>query len=192
MKEVFIIHGWGGNSKSDWIPWLQSELEQRGFSVFVPDMPNTKAPTISEWVGYLGNLLKGKNLENVIFVAHSIGCQTVLRYIQQRQQLVAGAVFVAPWFNLDGLEEEGSEAVEIANPWIHSIIDFDIIKKCLPHLISFISSNEPYGYIAENTSVLESKLNSKVHILEKKGHFSQDDNCFEVSEVLDTLLDLLK
>ena len=28
MKRIFIIHGWAGNHKSDWLPWFASEPEK--------------------------------------------------------------------------------------------------------------------------------------------------------------------
>ena len=38
MKRVFIIHGWGGNPETEWIPWTKKQLEKKGFQVEVPEM----------------------------------------------------------------------------------------------------------------------------------------------------------
>lgn len=31
MKRVFIVHGWGGRPDESWFPWIQRELESKGF-----------------------------------------------------------------------------------------------------------------------------------------------------------------
>ena len=50
MTRVFIIHGWGDKPGDHWMPWLKDQLELNGFSVAAPQMPNTEAPVIGEWV----------------------------------------------------------------------------------------------------------------------------------------------
>ncbi|MDD5145114.1 MAG: hypothetical protein PHW72_03250 [Candidatus Pacebacteria bacterium] len=43
-KRVLIIHGWESNSKEHWFLEEKNRLEDRGFEVTVPDMPNTFHP----------------------------------------------------------------------------------------------------------------------------------------------------
>ncbi len=73
MKKIYIIHGWGANSKSDWIPWLKKELKNKNFEVFAPDMPNTDEPIIENWLSKLNEILPSPD-ENCILIGHSIGC----------------------------------------------------------------------------------------------------------------------
>lgn len=47
-KRVFLIHGWEGYPEEGWRPWLKKELEQRGFTVIVPAMPDTATPTMGK------------------------------------------------------------------------------------------------------------------------------------------------
>ena len=49
-KRVFIIHGWEGFPEEGWFPWLKSELEAKGFEVFVPQLPESSNPRILNWV----------------------------------------------------------------------------------------------------------------------------------------------
>lgn len=77
MKRVFIIHGWGGDSKGDWFVWLKKDLETKGFVVIASDMPDTWHPKISEWVNKIKELA-GNVDEETYFVGHSIGCQAML------------------------------------------------------------------------------------------------------------------
>lgn len=76
-KRVFIIHGWDGHPDEQWFPWLKKELEQRGFEVYVPQMPKTEEPRIDIWVPYLRGLV-GRPDQDTYFVGHSIGPQAIL------------------------------------------------------------------------------------------------------------------
>jgi predicted alpha/beta hydrolase family esterase len=119
MKRVFIIHRWGATPKSDWYPWLKEQLEKDGYEVHVPAMPDTEIPVIEKWIGCLSDAV-GTPDNETYFVGHSIGCQTILRYLDSHMfeplETVGGAVFVAGWFNLENLESD--EEKNIAAPWI--------------------------------------------------------------------------
>ena len=131
MKRCFIIHGWDGSPEEDWYPWLKQELEKKGFQVTVPAMPETNAPKIETWVTHLVRAV-GQVDENTFLVGHSIGCQTILRYLEQLPmgQRVGGVVLVAGWVHrLNG--DLSPEELIIAKPWIETPLDLDIVHS--PH-----------------------------------------------------------
>ncbi len=104
MKRVFIIHGWDGYPEEGWFPWLKKELEKNGFEVFVPAMPNPSEPKIEEWIPFLENIIDEPD-EDTYLVGHSIGCQTIFRYLEQLEnKKIGGAVCVAGWFILSEKE----------------------------------------------------------------------------------------
>ena len=100
-KRVYIIHGWGGNPGEGWLVWLKNNLEGSGFKVFTPNMPDTDNPRISTWTSHLDKIV-GTADKNTYFIGHSIGCQTIMRYLEQlpSDQKAGGAIFVAGWVNL--------------------------------------------------------------------------------------------
>lgn len=53
VKRVFIVHQWFGNPNSDWYPWAKLKLEQLGYQVHVPEMPDTDHPKIDAWISKL-------------------------------------------------------------------------------------------------------------------------------------------
>jgi len=186
MKKVIIVHRWDGTPESDWYPWLKRELESKGFEVIVPEMPETSEPSIENWVDHL-RIVVGSVDEETYFVGHSIGCQTIMRYLSSLSDVkIGGIVFVAGWFNLDNLE--GEEVVAIAKPWIETPIDFAKVRNKTNKITVFLSDNEPYGFVDENASIFEDKLDAKVIIESEKGHFIEDDGITEVPEVLEELL----
>ena len=96
MKRVFIVHGWGGRPDEAWFPWIKKELEDKGYKVFIPAMPETDEPKMELWIPFLSQLV-GKPDLNTFFVGHSIGCQAIIRYLETLPEgvKIGGAVFVA-------------------------------------------------------------------------------------------------
>src|SRR3989344_3947440 len=185
MKRVFIIHQWMAGADGDWYTWLKNELEKKGFQVFLPQMPNQDVPVIKERVDFLSSLV-GAPSEETYFIGHSIGCQVIMRYLETlpADAKVGGAIFVAGWFNLDGLENEGQEIVDIAKPWIETPINFAKIKTICSKIEVFLSSNEPYNYVEENKKIFEDKLGAKVQIVNNRGHFMESDGVTEIPEII--------
>lgn len=96
MKRVFIVHGYGGNPDSNWFPWLKAKLEHVDIVVDVPVMPNTDAPELSQWLLHLQKVV-GQLNEETYFVGHSLGCPTILRFLENLNggEKVGGVVLVA-------------------------------------------------------------------------------------------------
>lgn len=186
MKRVFMIHRWSGGPNDDWRPWLNLNLQSRGYDVFAPEMPEIDHPEIGKWVAKIAEVV-GEPDEETCFVGHSIGCQAIMRYLQTLPigSKVGSSVFVAGWFNLNGLGNEGGEIVNIAKPWIQTPIDFERIKHVCQNINVLLSGNEPYEYIEHNKGVFEKHLNASVAVLDDKGHFTEDDGVVELPEVLE-------
>jgi len=187
VKRVFIVHGWGGSPNESIHKWLKIALEKESFEVIAPEMPNTNYPKITEWAAYLSKVV-GEIDENTFFVGHSIGCQTIMRFLEKQNKKIGGVVFVAGWFNLADMETEEEE--RIAEPWIKTAIKFNNINNVADKIVVFISSNEPYGYVKENAKIFEEKLHAKVIIEENKGHFTESDGVTELPEVVEAILEM--
>mgnify|MGYP001607242926 CR=1 FL=1 len=189
MKNIYIIHRWDGNPNSDWYPWIKKELENKNFKIIILEMPNTSKPIINAWVNKLKETIKNVD-ENTYFIGHSIGCQTIMRYLEQLPEntKIGGAIFVAGWFNLANLEGEEVEA--IAKSWIETPIKFNKIKNKIKDLIVILSNNEPYNFVKENSKIFNEKLNAKIIIENKKGHFTEEDGVKELPIVLNKLLEM--
>jgi predicted alpha/beta hydrolase family esterase len=183
MKRVFIVHRWGGSQTSDWYQWLKSELEKRRYEVNVLAMPNADEPVIKKWVSHLSNKV-GKLDSDTFFVGHSIGCQTIMRYLATQNNACGGAVFVAGWFTLQGLESEDEEA--IAKPWIETPMDYMKVKKNLPRSLAIFSGNDPYVPL-DNKDIFKTRLGSDIIVERNKGHFTGED-----AELLPAILPFFK
>lgn len=46
MKTAIILHGTLGSPDSNWFQWLKNELEQRGLTVWLPQLPQAEQPSL--------------------------------------------------------------------------------------------------------------------------------------------------
>ena len=190
MKRVFIIHGWDGTPEHGWYPWMKKQLEDKGFHVHLPAMPETEHPKIGAWVNKIIELVAEAN-EDTYFIGHSIGCQTILRYLQTLPEgtKIGGAVLVAGFVTLSEAALPDDESKAIAKPWLETPIHWDKIKN---HKYVAIFSDNDQDVPLSNSKIFEEKLGAKIIVESGKGHFTEDDKIFELPVALDELLKLSK
>jgi len=191
-KRVFIIHGWDGYPEEGIFPWLKTELQKRGFEVFNPLMPDPLRPTIETWVKHLKNQV-GTTDENTFFFGHSIGAQTILRYLESlpKEVKIGGAVFLAGWVNLSDNANEVEEDKEIARPWIETPISWDKIKNHTNKFIAIFSDDDPLVSLSD-AKIFESDLGAKIVIEHGKEHFSGSSGIKELPSALEAVLKIAK
>ena len=192
MKKAIIVHGWGGSPEGDWYQWLKKELEKKGFKVLIPEMPETMFPKIEAWVSKL-NQAAGEADENTYFIGHSIGCQTILRYLEKlpANKKIGGAILVAGWFSLTENTWDENYTQEIALPWLETKIDFEKVKEHTDKIIVFLSDNDPYIPLSD-FRIFREKLDADVIIENGKGHFSGEDGITKYPAILNKLLQISK
>lgn len=171
------------DADGDWRPWLKAELEKLGFEVHTPQMPDIDTPVINTWVNKLSQIVGASN-QDTYLIGHSIGCQTILRYLENADSPIGGAIFVAGWFNLENLEDE--ETVNIAKPWIETPINLEKVKSLLPISTLIISDNDPFGCFEENKEKFL-QLGSKEIIISNGGHLTTEDGYEEFPLLLDEI-----
>lgn len=190
-KRVFIVHGWDGYPEEGWFPWLKKELELRGFDVTVPQLPDAGSPRIEKWVPKLSEVV-GIPDEQTYFIGHSMGCQTVARYLESLLEgvRVGGVVFVAGFFKrLTDLEDD-PDVRETEKHWLKSPIDFQKVKSHLPKSVAIFSDNDPWVPL-ENLDDFHNQLGSEIVVEHAKGHFSGSrDKITELPIVLEKFLTL--
>ena len=191
MKKIYLVHCWDGTSSDGWYPWLEEKINNQNIKLFKFDMPNTANPKIEEWVDYLNSKVDLLN-EETYFIGHSIGCQTILRYLETKEiTKIGGILFVAPWLDLLPEAIEDEDSYNTAQPWINTPIDFEKVKQ-FTNNISCIFSDNDYFVSIEQEKEFRNKLNAKTVIVNNKGHISQDDDVYELQEILDLTQKMLK
>lgn len=150
-KRVFIVHGWEGHPEEGWFPWLKKELEAKRFEVFVPQLPYADNPKIQSCVPKLAEVV-GNVDENTYFVGHSMGCQTIARYLETLPESakVGGAVFVAGFFKRLTELEDDPNTQETAKHQLGTPIALSKVKihladqTNLSRSVAIFSDDDPY------------------------------------------------
>ena len=184
MKRVFIVHGWGGSPKEPMHKWLASQLRQKGYEVISPTMPNPERPEIESWVTQLKEAV-GSPDKDTILVGHSVGCQTILRYLETLNPsiIIGGVVLIAPWLTLKNLED-GEQ--DIAKPWLETDINSAAVVKHTPRITTIFSDDDPVVPF-ENKELFEQKFGVESIIEHSKGHFTEDDGVTELPSALEAI-----
>lgn len=187
MKKVIIIHCWDGYSEYCWYPQTKKELEDRGFQVEIPSMPETGSPKLALWLPKLKKVTNQPN-EDLFLVGHSVGVITILRYLEQLKegQKVGGVVMVAGFTDDLGFEE--------LKNFFQTSIDFDKIKQKSKSFVAIHSDNDPFVPL-KHGNLFKEKLGAKLIIQHNMGHFSSpaDDtkSITSLPEVSESVLEMI-
>lgn len=189
MPRAYIVHGWDGSPDEPQLRWLRDRLEESGWEVAMPAMPDPAVPRIGPWVTKLNQEIRPG--EDVTLIGHSIGCQAILRYVAAlpAESRVGRMVLVAPWMELDEetVREEGAEVREIARPWTETPIDFGAVKVRCASVTAIFSDDDPYVPLSQE-QVFKDALGATTVIEHGKGHFTESDGVDAFSSALTAVL----
>lgn len=180
MKRAIIIHCWEGTPDYCWYPWLKQELEKKDFSVEVPAMPETELPKQKLWVPKMHEVI-GEPNEELILIGHSVGCITILRYLESLKsgQKIGGAVLVAGFTDDLGFDE--------LKNYFETEISWEKINSHCEKFVAIHSDNDPFVPL-NHGDILNEKLEAEVKVLNNRGHFSgsvdNEESCTKLPEVL--------
>lgn len=173
MKQALILQGWPQKTTQHWYPWLKKELENKGFEVFLPDLPTmyTKNPNMPKQIKFLEKLVKF-NKETVL-VGHSLGTQLAMRLAEKHQYKTM--ILVGGWdFN------DLTKGIE--SFWPNKINHAKIIKNTQNRFVVH-SDNDPYitKLIASD---MASRLMAKFVLISKGGHFMENEGYKQFPKLL--------
>jgi uncharacterized protein len=189
MRRVVLVHGWGGTPEHGWFPWIKKELETKGFEVVAPQLPVTAEPRKERWVPALSEAV-GMVDQDTYFIGHSMGCQTIARYLEKLPEStqVGGVVYVAGFFKrLTNMG--GADADEIVDSWLSAPIDLRKIRAVCPKSVALFSDNDQYVPL-DNVDTFRDELGSEIIIVPNGDHFSGAKRWSELSVALEALLRL--
>jgi uncharacterized protein len=170
-RSLYIVPRWAGRPDSDFYPWLEASLReapQRFSSIRTLDMPNPAQPTIDAWVGALAAAVGPAPAPSTVLMGHSVGCQTVIRYLATRppEHQLDTALLVAGWWDID-------KPWESIVPWIETPVDLARVRAAARTFVVLLSDNDPFtADHARNRRLWEERLGAKVVLAPGGRHFN--------------------
>ena len=182
-----ILHGYTGSNKTNFIPWLKAELEQRGARVQAPQLPNTDNPTEVEQVQYvLDNVAFD---ENTVLIGHSLGGLVAMRVLEKLPHKIHHLMLVAPsvlpqfYQGNDDIDTETGERKRFIDHFSYDF-DFDKISSQAVHKTILQDNNDSKSrkpsmqYIADNIGATLYKT------VANKRHFVAEQEPFILEKLL--------
>lgn len=181
LTTVFIFHGYGADPGANWFPWLKEHLEIKGYTVYVPEFPNTNFPDREKWMKHFEQY-KDKVNEDTIFVGHSLGAPFILNVLETLDRPIKAAFLVSGFVG---------ELGPMFDPFVGSIsireFNWDKIIKNCKNFVLFASDNDPFVPL-EKAEELKEKLDAELVIIPDAEHLNAGSGYFSFEELRDAVL----
>ncbi len=167
-RSLTIVPRWAGHADSDFYPWLIQEKPAGFGSLRALEMPDPKQPRPETWVPALAQALGSAPAPGSVVMGHSVGCQTVLRYLETlpRGSQVEGVLLVAAWWSVDNPWDS-------LRPWTDRMLDLERIRAAAGRVVVLLSDNDPFtSDFRENARLWEERLGAQVQLVPGAKHFN--------------------
>lgn len=139
MKNAILLHGSSSTPNSVWLPSIKKFLEEKGYSVWAPQLHHSDNPDLKEVLPLV--LEKGDFNSETIIIGHSSGASLVLAILENIPTKIKKAVLVAGFAR--HLPNMAPRLI------LQNEYDWEKIKNSAENLIFINSDNDPYGCTAQ-------------------------------------------
>lgn len=184
--QFLIMHGSYGSPEENWFRWLEKELHNLGHTVVLEQFPvdnweeintlgaekiagyNSKQ-SLEIWDKYFKeNILVKVKSNPTVFIGHSIAPIFMLHMLQKYDFNLAGAIFVAPFFNILDRPEIW-QFYPVNKTFYNADFNFEKIKSQLGKSFVVYGDDDPYVPATE-PPLFAQKLGSETVIIPEGGH----------------------
>lgn len=180
MKRALILHGTDATPQSNWFTWLKSKLEEAGYDVWLPQLPNSDRPSTKAYTDFL--LLNSDFIfdNDTIIVGHSSGAVEALHLLQHLpKKATVKAVFLISVFK----DDLGWDALK---GLFSETLDFAKIKTKSDRFVLFHADNDPYCPMS-HAEYIAQQVDGDLTVKVGQGHFNT-----ELSELYQAFPELLQ
>ncbi|MEX0933623.1 MAG: leucine--tRNA ligase [Candidatus Paceibacterota bacterium] len=174
-----LVHGYAGGADAHFLPWLQKQLEEKGHTVLVPTLPNTKNPNIEEQISFLKKEVTFD--EDTIVVAHSLGSVVALKTIESLNVPIKRLITVGGFLDTDIATEKKYFATF---DWK---FDFKKIKENVREIVVLHDENDDVIPVTQ-AEKFERRMGARVvRVVATKPHFRGDAEATVLRAALSSL-----
>lgn len=166
MKNALILHGTEGSPDENWFQWLGNKLEEDGYNVWIPQLPDSNFPDLEKYNRFLLSNKDWKFNEDSILIGHSSGSVAVMALLEELPEkvVVKKSYLVSAFYNND----YGWDA---NNYLFKKPFDYPLIRKKSENFVFIHSDNDPYCPLS-HAQYLSEKLDGELIIKKGQKHFS--------------------
>lgn len=165
MKKAVILHGTDGSPQANWFPWLKTELENRGYEVWVPELPGNHTPNRQVYNDFLFN--SGWDFADNLVIGHSSGAVSILNLLMDKRcPKIKAGILVGAWSHM---EETDLDREQFKDLFPANGFDFVTIKQKAVHLLFIHGDNDSYCSL-EQAKWLAEQTDSDIIIVPHGGH----------------------
>lgn len=158
-KNAIIFHGTGTRPDEFWFPYLKDNLEARGYSVWLPQLPNADKPNIEEWLPFA--LEHGTISKDTVLIGHSKGSALILHILEKIDFPVKQAILVAGY--AEALPRNAGSDDKDQLQW-------EAIKSHVKDIIFVNSDDDPWECTDKQGRIMFDHLGGTQIILHGEGH----------------------
>lgn len=178
MKTAYLIHG-TSLPTDDWFPWLKKMARQRlNCQLKIVALPNPFAPVPAQWDAACDRAIH--TTDNVVIVAHSLGCIEALRFIEKHAlthvRLILVSGFDQPIYTYPQLDDFADHSFNYARDILPKVTESTVITAKDDRVV-------PTAYTQE----LARHLQADLVVESRGGHFLGADGYTQLPIVLETL-----
>ncbi|OYW43792.1 hypothetical protein B7Z28_00665 [Candidatus Saccharibacteria bacterium 32-45-3] len=167
MKQALILHGTDASPESNWFSWLKNQLEERGYKVWLPQLPNCDRPDVNAYNTFLLSNPDFAFTPETIIIGHSSGAVEVLSLLQHLPEGIRiNTAFLVSAFR-DSLGWDSLKNL-FSEPF-----DFTSIRAKARSFVFIHSDNDPYVPL-EQAEYLAHELNGELIVKAGQGHFNTE------------------
>lgn len=182
MKNYIIMASANCTPFDNWFLWLKTELNNKGFNVCVPYMPQGEFCNYKNWEKVMCAYAKAGMLnKETTIVCHDISCAFATRFIVKNKIAVEGIIAVSPFNSMLGAEID-----ELNKTFISKKETLEKVGRFVKFYHSFCSDNDPV--ISEVDRDEFNKLTgAKVHQINGAGHFDAGSGYLKFPEIVELI-----
>ena len=157
---AIILHGTGTKNNEFWFPYVKEKLEDKGYEVWLPQLPNDEKPNVAEWLPFV---MDGAQFDkDTVLIGHSAGSQLILSILEKLQHPIKQAILVSGYAKHLRATADAENSIDEPN--------WDAIKGKAADIIFLNSDNDPWGCDDEQGKIMKIKLGGTQITMKGEGH----------------------